>query len=379
MDGTQTPIAISPVDGDTARKRKPIDEQGASPGPDPRGFAGATVMITGGTGSFGSTILKHFLTLPVAEVRVVSRDEKKQDEQRRSFADGRIKHYVADVRDFRAMESVTRGVDFIYHAAALKQVPSCEFHPMEAVNTNVVGTHNVLDAAIRSGVQRVVCLSTDKAVYPINAMGMSKALMEKVMVAKSRVAEGSRTVIAGTRYGNVLASRGSVVPLFMSQVRRGQAITLTDPDMTRFVMTLDEAVTLCLSAFQFGENGDLFVRKVPAITLEKLTRAILEVMDKPAHPIRVIGPRHGEKHFETLLSREEMGVAEDGGDHFRIPPDNRTLNYDAYFSEGTPRAARLDDFNSQNARLLEVSEMAEILGGLPYVQSFLRGGEPDGI
>ena len=379
MDGTQTPIAISPVDGDTASKLKPIDDPGAASGPHSRGFTGATVMITGGTGSFGSTILKHFLTLPVAEVRVVSRDEKKQDEQRRCFADGRIKHYVADVRDFRAMESVTRGVDFIYHAAALKQVPSCEFHPMEAVNTNVVGTHNVLDAAIRSGVQRVVCLSTDKAVYPINAMGMSKALMEKVMVAKSRVAEGSRTVIAGTRYGNVLASRGSVVPLFMSQVRRGQAITLTDPEMTRFVMTLDEAVSLCLNAFQFGENGDLFVRKVPAITLEKLTRAILQVMERPEHPIRVIGPRHGEKHFETLLSREEMGVAEDAGDHFRIPPDNRTLNYDAYFSEGKQRVSRLDDFNSQNARLLEVSEMAEILAELPYVQSFLRGGEPDAI
>ncbi len=248
---------------------------------------------------------------------------------------------------------------------------------MEAVNTNVVGTHNVLDAAIRAGVQRVVCLSTDKAVYPINAMGMSKALMEKVMIAKSRVAEGSPTVIAGTRYGNVLASRGSVVPLFMNQVRRGQPITLTDPDMTRFVMTLDEAVTLCLSAFQFGANGDLFVRKVPSITLERLTRAILEVMGRPDHPIRVIGPRHGEKHFETLLSREEMAVAEDAGDHFRVPPDNRTMNYDAYFSEGKRRVSHLEDFNSQNTRLLEVSEMAEILSGLPYVQTFLGGGEPD--
>jgi UDP-glucose 4-epimerase len=325
MDGTQTPIAISPVEGGATTKRKLAADQGAVEGHGIRGFSGATVMITGGTGSFGSTILKHFLTLPVAEVRVVSRDEKKQDEQRRSFADGRIKHYVADVRDFRAMESVTRGVDFIYHAAALKQVPSCEFHPMEAVNTNVVGTHNVLDAAIRAGVQRVVCLSTDKAVYPINAMGMSKALMEKVMIAKSRVAEGSPTVIAGTRYGNVLASRGSVVPLFMNQVRRGQPITITDPEMTRFVMTLDEAVSLCLNAFQFGANGDLFVRKVPAVTLECLARAILAVMERPEHPIRVIGPRHGEKHFETLLSREEMSVAEDAGDHFRIPPDNRSL------------------------------------------------------
>ncbi len=232
MDGTQKPVARALVEGDTGFRRRVVCDQRPAGRPDPQGFSGATVMITGGTGSFGETILKHFLTLSVAEVRVVSRDEKKQDEQRRRFTDGRIKHYVADVRDFRAMESVTRGVDLIYHAAALKQVPSCEFHPMEAVNTNIIGTHNVLDAAISNGVQRVVCLSTDKAVYPINAMGMSKALMEKVMIAKSRVAEGSGTVIAGTRYGNVLASRGSVVPLFMNQVRRGQPITITDPAMT---------------------------------------------------------------------------------------------------------------------------------------------------
>ena len=379
MDGTQTPIASSPVKGDTALQRKVIDDHGLAERPEPCRFSGATVMITGGTGSFGSTILKHFLALPVAEVRVVSRDEKKQEDQRQRFGDSRIKHHVADVRDFRAMESVARGVDFIYHAAALKQVPSCEFHPMEAVNTNVVGTHNVLDAAIRNGVQRVVCLSTDKAVYPINAMGMSKALMEKVMIAKSRVAQGSRTVIAGTRYGNVLASRGSVVPLFMNQVKRGQPITITDPEMTRFVMTLDEAVTLCLNAFQSGVNGDMFVRKVPAVTIEGLTRAILQVMGRPDHPIRVIGPRHGEKHFETLLSREEMAVAEDGGDHFRIPPDNRSMNYDAYVSDGKQRISRLEDFNSQNTRLLGVSEMAEILAGLPYVQAFLSGGEPDAI
>jgi UDP-glucose 4-epimerase len=374
MDGTR-----SPVEQDAGLQRKVISDQRPDARPEAWQFSGATVMITGGTGSFGSTILQHFLTLPVAEVRVVSRDEKKQDEQRRRYADSRIKHYVADVRDFRAMENVTRGVDFIYHAAALKQVPSCEFHPMEAVNTNVVGTHNVLDSAIRNGVQRVVCLSTDKAVYPINAMGMSKALMEKVMIAKSRSADGTRTVIAGTRYGNVLASRGSVVPLFMSQVRRGQPITITDPEMTRFVMTLDEAVQLCLNAFQFGTNGDLFVRKVPAITIERLGLAVLKVMDRPEHPMRVIGPRHGEKHFETLLSREEMAVAEDSGDHFRVPPDNRTLNYDAYFRDGRVRVSQMEDFNSQNARLLEVSEMAEILTGLPYVQAFLRGGEPDAI
>ena len=379
MDGTQTPIASSSAQAAATLERKLIGDQRSAERLEPRRFSGATVLITGGTGSFGSTILRHFLTLPVAEVRVVSRDEKKQEDQRQSFADRRIKHHVADVRDFRAMESVTRGVDFIYHAAALKQVPSCEFHPMEAVNTNVVGTHNVLDAAIRNGVQRVVCLSTDKAVYPINAMGMSKALMEKVMIAKSRVAEGSRTVIAGTRYGNVLASRGSVVPLFMNQVRRGQPITITDPEMTRFIMTLDEAVKLCLNAFQFGENGDLFVRKVPAISIGHLCRAILEVMGQPDHPVRVIGPRHGEKHFETLLSREEMSVAEDGGDHYRVPPDNRPLNYDAYENDGKLRVSRLDDFNSQNARLLGVPEMAGILAGLPYVQAFLSGAQPDAI
>jgi UDP-N-acetylglucosamine 4,6-dehydratase len=379
MDGTQTPIAKTPVGGEAGFQRKVVSDQRPADRPDLPGFAGATVMITGGTGSFGSTILKHFLALSVAEVRIVSRDEKKQDEQRRRFADGRIKHYVADVRDFRAMESVSRGVDLIYHTAALKQVPSCEFHPMEAVNTNIIGTHNVLDAAIRNGVQRVVCLSTDKAVYPINAMGMSKALMEKVMIAKSRVAEGTRTVIAGTRYGNVLASRGSVVPLFMDQVRRGQPITLTDPAMTRFIMTLDEAAELCLNALQFGANGDIFVRKVPAITIENLTRAVLAVMGRPDHPVRIIGPRHGEKHYETLLSREELAVAEDRGDHFRVSPDNRTLNYDAYVSDGKVHVSGMEDFNSQNAQLLGVEEMTEILARLPYVEAFLSGAQPDAI
>ena len=379
MDGTQTRIAGSTGRTDAGRRPGAIADQKPDQQSLVPSFSGATLMITGGTGSFGSTILKHFLTLPVAEVRIVSRDEKKQEEQRQRFGDGRVKHYVADVRDFRAMESVARGVDFIYHAAALKQVPSCEFHPMEAVNTNVVGTHNVLDAAIRSGVRRVVCLSTDKAVYPINAMGMSKALMEKVMIAKSRVAAGGPTVITGTRYGNVLASRGSVVPLFMSQVRRGQPITITDPEMTRFVMTLDEAVQLCLNAFQFGDNGDLFVQKAPAVTIERLAQAVLQVMDRPDHPICVIGTRHGEKQFETLLSREEMAVADDQGEHYRVPPDNRTLNYDAYFKDGEQRLSRLEDFNSQNTRQLDVAETAQILVGLPYVQAFLDGGEPDAI
>ena len=379
MDGTQARIASSSAEGAAKPRGGAIADQRPVVRPDLSRFSGATVMITGGTGSFGSTILKLFLTLPVAEVRIVSRDEKKQEDQRQRFSDSRVKHHVADVRDFRAMESVTRGVDFIYHAAALKQVPSCEFHPMEAVNTNVVGCHNVLDAAIRNGVRQVVCLSTDKAVYPINAMGMSKALMEKVMIAKSRVAAGGPTVITGTRYGNVLASRGSVVPLFMNQVRRGQPITITDPEMTRFVMTLDEAVQLCLSAFQFGENGDLYVQKAAAITIERLAQAVLQVMGRPNHPIRVIGPRHGEKHFETLLSREEMAVAEDQGEHYRVPPDNRTLNYDAYVRDGEEHISRLEDFNSQNTRQLDVAEMAGILGGLDYVRAVLGGGEPDAI
>ena len=260
-------------------------------------------MVTGGTGSFGSTILAWFLRQPIREIRVVSRDEKKQEDQRQRFNDRRIQYHIADVRDFRAMETVTRGVDFIYHAAALKQVPSCEFHPMEAVATNILGTGNVIDAAIRNGVRRVVCLSTDKAVYPINAMGLSKAMMEKVLIAKARAARGGDTVICGTRYGNVLASRGSVVPLFVSQVRRGQPITITDPQMTRFVMTLDEAVRLCLYAFEHGDNGDLFVQKAPAVTIETLAKAVLILLGRPNHPIRIIGTRHGEKRFETLLSR----------------------------------------------------------------------------
>jgi UDP-glucose 4-epimerase len=340
-------------------------------------FAGTTLMITGGTGSFGTTILKHFLALPIAEVRIVSRDEKKQEDQRQRFGDARIKYHIADVRDFRAMETLTRGVDFVYHAAALKQVPSCEFHPLEAVNTNVIGTANVLDAAIRSGVRRVICLSTDKAVYPINAMGMSKALMEKVMIARARTAAASGTVIAATRYGNVLASRGSVLPLFVNQVRSGKPITLTDPEMTRFVMTLEEAVELCLHAFEHAGSGDLFVQRAPAVTIGRLARAVLEVMDKPQHPISVIGTRHGEKRFETLLSREEMAAAEDRGDFYRVRPDNRDLNYDAYFSTGERRVSQLEDFNSENTRQLGVDEMAAILRELPYVRAVLAGEKPD--
>ncbi len=340
-------------------------------------FAGATLMITGGTGSFGTTMLRHFLALPVGEIRIVSRDEKKQEDQRLRFNDRRVRYHLADVRDLRAMEAAARGVEYIYHAAALKQVPSCEFHPMEAVATNVIGTNNVLDAAIRSGVRRVVCLSTDKAVYPVNAMGMSKALMEKVVAAKARIAADSGTVIAATRYGNVLASRGSVVPLFIGQVLRGQPITITDPGMTRFVMTLDEAVDLCLFAFGHGCNGDLFVQKAPAITIERLAQAVLTMMGRPDHPIRTIGTRHGEKQAEVLLSRAEIALARDCGAYYCVPADTRDLNYDAYFREGTEQVSNLDDFTSENTRQLEVSELVAILSALPDVQALIAGRTPD--
>jgi UDP-glucose 4-epimerase len=324
-------------------------------------FTDCTLMITGGTGSFGSTMLRHFLRLPAREIRIVSRDEKKQDDMRRRFRDGRVKYHIADVRDPGAIDLLSRGVDFIYHAAALKQVPSCEFHPLEAVATNVLGTANVIDAAIRNRVQRVICLSTDKAVYPVNAMGMSKALMEKVVISRSRLASQTGVVLAATRYGNVLASRGSVVPLFVEQVRSGAPITVTDPRMTRFVMTLDEAVDLCLYAFQHGRSGDLFVQKAPAVNIGDVAEAVLKVMGREDHEIRVIGARHGEKRFETLLSREEMAAAEDCGRYYRVPCDARDLNYDAYFTEGDARLLHSSEFNSDNARQLDVDEMAALL------------------
>lgn len=335
-------------------------------------FEGRNLLITGGTGSFGTTILTRFLSEPFAEIRIFSRDEKKQEEQRNHFRDNRIKYYIGDVRDFRAVESVCRGVDFVYHAAALKQVPSCEFHPMEAVKTNVIGTDNVLEAAIRSGVSRVVCLSTDKAVYPINAMGISKAMMEKVMIAKSREASQTKTVICGTRYGNVLASRGSVIPLFLDQLAANRPLTLTDGNMTRFVMTLDEAVDLVLHAFEHGSNGDIFVQKAPAITINRMAEAVLLVAGKPHHPVKTIGTRHGEKLFEALLSREEMAVAEDMGQYYRVRPDNRDLNYDLYFNQGETEVSGAGDFNSHNANQLDVVAMAAILKDLPYVQNALR-------
>ena len=337
-------------------------------------FDDKVLLITGGTGSFGSTVLRRFINEPFREIRVFSRDEKKQEDQRLSYRDPRLRYYIGDVRDTRSIANAVSGVDYIFHAAALKQVPSCEFHPMEAVKTNVIGTDNLLEAAIAAGVSRVVCLSTDKAVYPINAMGISKAMMEKVMVAKSRLALGTGTVITGTRYGNVLASRGSVIPLFVDQVRKGLPITVTDPAMTRFVMTLEEAVDLVLYAFENGENGDLFVQKAPAATIEVLARSVLSLLGAPAHPMKVIGTRHGEKQFETLLSREEMSVAEDRGDYYRVPPDNRDLNYAVFVEEGEREITEAQDFNSHNTDQLDVAGMSNILGRLDYMRDVLAGG-----
>lgn len=331
------------------------------------------LLITGGTGSFGSTVLKQFIKEPFGEIRIFSRDEKKQEDQRHSHNDPRLSYYIGDVRDYRSILNATRGVDFIFHAAALKQVPSCEFHPMEAVKTNVLGTDNVLEAAITNSVSRVVCLSTDKAVYPINAMGISKAMMEKVMIAKARTAQGSKTTICGTRYGNVLASRGSVVPLFVKQVLRGDPITLTDPHMTRFVMTLAESVDLVLHAFVNGTNGDLFVQKAPAVTVQDLALALLEIMGQPDHPMKIMGTRHGEKLFEALLSREEMAVAHDHGRYYRVAADNRDLNYSVFEDTGETRITEARDYNSHNAERLGVQEMRDLLLTLDFIQRIARG------
>jgi UDP-glucose 4-epimerase len=329
-------------------------------------FDGKTLLISGGTGSFGSTVLRLLMKQSFSEIRIFSRDEKKQEDQRLYYRDKRLRYYLGDVRDYRSISNAVSGVDYIFHAAALKQVPSCEFHPMEAVKTNVLGTDNLLEAAIAAGVSRVVCLSTDKAVYPINAMGISKALMEKVMVAKSRLAHGTATTITGTRYGNVLASRGSVVPLFAQQVRSGKPITITDPKMTRFAMTLAEAVDLVLYAFEHGANGDLFVQKAPAATIETLAHAVLDVLGVPEHETRIIGTRHGEKLYETLLSREEMAVADDLGDYYRVPADNRDLNYSVFVETGEESISEHEDFNSHNTRRLDQPEMSGILRQLDY-------------
>jgi UDP-N-acetylglucosamine 4,6-dehydratase len=331
------------------------------------------LLITGGTGSFGNAVLRAFLRSDIGEIRIFSRDEKKQDDQRKFYRNDKLKYYVGDVRDYRSVLNATRGVDYIFHAAALKQVPSCEFHPMEAVKTNVIGTENVLESAIVNGVRRVICLSTDKAVYPINAMGLSKAMMEKVMVAKSRNVDASRTVMCATRYGNVMASRGSVIPLFVEQVLRGEPLTITDPAMTRFMMTLEEAVELVLFAFHKGGNGDIFVKKAPAATLETIGEALLAVLGRPDHRVVIIGTRHGEKQFETLLSREEMVAAEDVGEYFRIPPDLRDLNYGKFVEQGETRISRSQDYNSNNTERLDVEAMKAAMRRLGLIRRVLAG------
>ncbi|QXZ11442.1 polysaccharide biosynthesis protein [Comamonas sp. Y33R10-2] len=339
-------------------------------------FKDKTLLITGGTGSFGNAVLRRFLSSDIKEIRVFSRDEKKQDDMRKRYSNPKLKFYIGDVRDARSVGQAMRNVDYVFHAAALKQVPSCEFYPMQAVRTNVLGTENVLEAAIQAGVKRVVCLSTDKAVYPINAMGISKAMMEKVMVATSRNLEGSGTVICGTRYGNVMASRGSVIPLFVGQVLAGKEITVTDPSMTRFMMTLEDAVDLVLYAFENGNNGDIFVQKAPAATVEVLTQAILQLMSRSNHPVNVIGTRHGEKLYEALLSREEMLCAEDMGDYFRVSPDGRDLNYGKYFDEGEPKLTQStldEDYNSHNTTRLDVDGMKALLLKLEFMQRIARG------
>lgn len=336
-------------------------------------FSGASLLITGGTGSFRNAVLKSFINTDLAEIRIFSRDEKKQDDMRKRYASSKLKFYIGDVRDYRSVLNATRGVDYIFHAAALKQVPSCEFHPMEAVKTNVLGTENVLEAAIQNEVRRVVCLSTDKAVYPINAMGISKAMMEKVMVAKSRNVDESRTVICGTRYGNVMASRGSVIPLFIEQIRAGIPLTITDPSMTRFMMTLADAVDLVLYAFEHGNNGDIFVQKAPAATIETLAHALREMVGKPEHPINIIGTRHGEKLYEALLSREEMACAEDMGDYYRVPPDLRDLNYAKFVEQGEETISQSEDYNSHNTDRLDVEGMKQLLLKLDFMRAIARG------
>lgn len=334
-------------------------------------FKDKTILITGGTGSFGNAVLRKFLDTDIKEIRIFSRDEKKQDDMRKFYNNEKLKFFLGDVRDPQSVNTVVNDVDLIFHAAALKQVPSCEFFPLEAVKTNILGTENVLDAAIRSGVKRVVCLSTDKAVYPINAMGLSKALMEKVLIAKSRVSNA--TVICATRYGNVLASRGSVIPLFMEQIKSGKAITITDPMMTRFMMSLEDSVELVLFAFKNGTPGDIFVQKSPATTIRLLAKAVAELLGFPDHPIQTIGTRHGEKLFEVLLSREEMVKAEDMGNYYRVVPDLRDLNYDKYFLEGEEKVSNAQDYNSHNTDQLDLEGVKKMLLSIPYVNESISG------
>ena len=334
-------------------------------------FKGKTLLITGGTGSFGNAVLRRFLDSDIGEIRIFSRDEKKQDDMRKAYAHEKLKFYIGDVRDRQSIADAMHGVDYVYHAAALKQVPSCEFHPMEAVKTNVFGTENVLEAAIAAGVERVVCLSTDKAVYPINAMGISKAMMEKVAIAKAR--NSKRTAICVTRYGNVMASRGSVIPLFIDQIQSGRAITVTDPSMTRFMMTLDDAVDLVLYAFEHGRPGEVFVQKAPAATIATLTAALKNLVSAQHVPVQTIGTRHGEKLYEALLSREEMASADDLGDYYRVPPDLRDLNYAAYFEKGDVEITEAAEYHSHNTERLDVAGMEKLLLKLPFIRAIVAG------
>ena len=336
-------------------------------------FTNKTLLITGGTGSFGNAVLNRFLSTDIKEIRIFSRDEKKQDDMRHLYQNPKIKFYIGDVRDRRSVDGVMKGVDFIFHAAALKQVPSCEFFPTQAVRTNILGTENVIDSAIEYGVKNVVVLSTDKACYPINAMGISKAMMEKVAIAKGRqLGNGNGTTICCTRYGNVMASRGSVIPLWVDQMEKGEVITVTDPNMTRFMMTLNDAVDLVIYAFQHGQNGDLFVQKAPAATLQTLALALKELLKKDT-PVKVIGTRHGEKLYETLVTREEMARAEDMGNYYRIPCDTRDLNYDKYFVEGQEKVSVIEDYHSHNTRRLSVEEMKSLLLQLSEIRDRING------
>lgn len=333
-------------------------------------FKNKILLITGGTGSFGNAVLKRLLNSDIKEIRIFSRDEKKQDDMRKELKNDKVKFYIGDVRDYESIHDAMVSVDYVFHAAALKQVPSCEFYPMEAVKTNVIGADNVLNSAIANKVKKVIVLSTDKAVYPINAMGISKAMMEKVMVAKSRTVDSHITTLCGTRYGNVMASRGSVIPLFIEQIKRGQPLTITDPNMTRFLMSLDNAIELVLYAFNHAEQGDIFVQKSPASTIHDLAVAIKEIFHAE-NEIKIIGTRHGEKLYETLLTREEKAVAEDLDNYYKIKPDARDLNYDKYFEVGESKVSRQEDYNSHNTRRLNVEEVKELLMKLDYIKNEL--------
>jgi len=335
-------------------------------------FKGKTLLITGGTGSFGNAVLERFLNSDITEIRIFSRDEKKQDDMRRLYHNEKIKYYLGDVRDLASVKNAMYGVDYLFHAAALKQVPSCEFFPLEAVKTNIIGTDNVLTGAIESGVKKVICLSTDKAAYPINAMGISKAMMEKVFVARARTVDSNKTLICGTRYGNVMASRGSVIPLFIEQIKSGQPLTVTDPNMTRFLMSLEEAVELVVFAFENAEAGDIMVQKSPASTIEDLAQAIKELF-QAENEIKIIGTRHGEKLYETLLTREEHVIAQDLGGFYRVPADKRDLNYDKYFVDGNQKLSTEEEYNSHNTQRLNIEQIKDKLLMLDYVREELKG------